>query len=208
MKIILDLDDVLNTFTLSALAHVGSDISEGVCSYKPEWGMDIARAARELGAVDSLGNPLSDELFWAKLDRRFWATIPRAPWFFELLALCRKYDKGDLSLCTRVTEKGARWKTSHRHTLNEDCLLGKMDWIADFIPDEHSDLRVYSMFGGAKHLLSRPGSVLIDDSQDNIEMFSRYGGGKGILFPRPWNGLSHLTDYPLDYVKVQLWSLE
>ena len=38
-----------------------------------------------------------------------------------------------------------------------------------------------------KYLLSAAGSVLIDDSDHNIEAFERHGQGKGVLFPQRWN---------------------
>ncbi len=78
-RVILDLDDVLNCFTLEALAHVGCDIEPGdFDSFKPEWGFGIIQAANDLH-VQNESFTLST--FWSKFDRQFWAELPKSKEF-------------------------------------------------------------------------------------------------------------------------------
>ena len=63
---------------------------------------------------------------------------------------------------------------------------GKQDWIQNEMPDYFKDGRY--LIGPAKHYAAWKESVLIDDSEDNIEKF-KDAGGHAIMVPRPWNNL-------------------
>ena len=77
---------------------------------------------------------------------------------------------------------------------------GKLRWIRKHIPEYE---RRYVLTPN-KWLLSRPGRVLIDDCDEQIEGWG-IDGGIGILVPRPWNS-KHLQsgiDVPA-YIRNEL----
>jgi 5'(3')-deoxyribonucleotidase len=56
-----------------------------------------------------------------------------------------------------------------------------------------------------KHLLARPDAILVDDFGRNCEAF-REGGGRAVLYPRPWNDgpiLDDVTTYQRVMAGVQ-----
>jgi len=72
-RIFLDLDDVLNRFTMPALAHVGCYVNaESFDDFNPAWGFDIIKAANELHpcALFTLAS------FWSIFTRKDWAHFP------------------------------------------------------------------------------------------------------------------------------------
>ena len=102
--IFLDLDDVLNRFTMYALEHVGCDVNAyDESSYKPEWGFDIVKAANALslnrnelspGAVVACLHPIdiffSPEIFWSRIGREVWAYTPVSEEDRFLINECRQ----------------------------------------------------------------------------------------------------------------------
>jgi len=83
---------------------------------------------------------------------------------------------------------------------------GKLQWITDnfslmardyvFTPKDH------------KWRLAGPTSILVDDSQDNIDDWNEHGG-IGILFPRPWNdgkevGDSVMANHVMEVIRNRL----
>lgn len=62
---------------------------------------------------------------------------------------------------------------------------GKMAWARSTEGVDPKRLVLTSQ----KHLLAAPGTVLIDDHEDNVEGFIK-NGGIGILFPAHWNRLA------------------
>lgn len=72
--------------------------------------------------------------------------------------------------------------TSPWHT--PGCRDGKFEWVKKNLPFYQDRL----MIGTPKHLCSRKGTVLIDDSDKNARAFARVpGGGHAVILPRPWN---------------------
>jgi len=73
--------------------------------------------------------------------------------------------------------------------LNSAGVAGKIDglrkWFGDIFGPE--TLANY-MVGGAKYLMAKPGNLLIDDYDRNVDKF-RAAGGKAVLVPRHWNSL-------------------
>ena len=67
-EIFIDLDDVLNTFTMYALSEMGCAVSPtSYDEYDSDWGYDIVKACNELydpGAIK-----------WTTTS--FWAAVPR-----------------------------------------------------------------------------------------------------------------------------------
>ena len=73
-------------------------------------------------------------------------------------------------------------------TANVGCPGGKRAWVERHLPDYRKRL----LIGSAKEFCAYPGSLLIDDSPDNVDKFNA-GGGATILVPRYWNHLHSLV---------------
>ncbi len=84
---------------------------------------------------------------------------------------------------------------------NPDSWTGKYLWIRENMPEKF--LKNTIMLQGSKAQLAGPGTLLIDDKDQNIEEF-RAAGGQGILVPRPWNKDAHLASQTLGIVKRYL----
>lgn len=68
---------------------------------------------------------------------------------------------------------------------------GKQKWLRKNLPKYFKEERY--LIGPAKHYLAHAFSLLIDDSENNVEKF-REAGGNAILVPRPWNSLRDKED--------------
>lgn len=86
---------------------------------------------------------------------------------------------------------------------NLESATGKAMWVDKYIPVFNKRLIITR---APKHLLAKPGTLLIDDSDKNIEEF-RAAGGQGILVSRPWNKLHKQADKSLEVVKKELEKL-
>lgn len=62
------------------------------------------------------------------------------------------------------------------------CLEGKQQWINKYLP--HFSDKV--IFTRDKSSIATPNSLLIDDSDKQVDSW-RFAGGQAILYPRPWN---------------------
>ena len=60
------------------------------------------------------------------------------------------------------------------------------------------------LIGPSKHLCANPETLLIDDSDKNVDSF-RKCGGQAVLVPRPWNSLHGLN--ALDHLTTAFYSL-
>lgn len=178
--IFLDLDDTLNCFTMQALIEIGCiiDRRDPFASFCPAWKFDIIKAANAL----QHNKFFNSTTFWQSFQRCFWANLPRSAEFDILLSSAEALvGRESISILTCPTE-------------NPDCLAGKLEWIHNFLPVWLH--RQYNMTP-QKHLLAYvPGALLIDDCEENINMF-RLHGGQAILMPRPWNSLHgvHVKEY-------------
>jgi 5'(3')-deoxyribonucleotidase len=179
-KIFLDLDDVLNDFTMHTLRSLGCYIDE----YDPEWGWDIVRAANSFHPL----RHFTPESFWSSFDREHWATIPKSPmcdWLIERSVTL----VGCENVCVLTCP-----------TPDPDCTAGKQEWIYRNLPNWlHSQF----LIGPPKHLCASPGALLIDDRDKNVEDF-RMAGGRAILVPKPWNRGATWSEYPLKTIQLSL----
>lgn len=170
-RIFLDLDDVCNDFTMTALRHVGCRI-DSFAEYPHEVGFDIVAAAQTLLARQS-GCPvvLSGPTFWGKITRSVWANCPPSPEYGYLLYRCaRLVGKSNVCLLSKPTD-------------DAECLAGKYEWIERFAPKW---LKAQYLMGPVKAFCASPRALLIDDSDWNCSAFER-AGGQAIRVPRPWN---------------------
>lgn len=169
--IMLDVDDVLNRFTMSALAFLGCPVSAFDDSiFDPAWGFNLRLAVSKLipGSVIGSGG------FWNRFPRSFWASVPLSEECDFLLMTCANLvGKENVCLLTKPSGPG-------------DCAAGKIDWINHWMP---TWIRNQYLIGSPKHFCANKKSLLIDDNPDNVSEF-RKKRGRTILFPRPWN-LNH-----------------
>lgn len=80
---------------------------------------------------------------------------------------------------------------------------GKQQWIRENLPDYFNEDRY--LIGPAKHYLAHKNSLLIDDSEENVDRFRKGvkgNGGMAILVPRPWNRLR--GNDVLKHIKTEL----
>lgn len=112
---------------------------------------------------------LTDQQFWARIDSDFWGRIEPYPWARSLVSHLR--DKGEVIFATSPN-------------LDSETPSAKVRWLR-----KHglmSPLWNDYMIGPHKHLMANKQTILIDDSDSNVEKF-RAAGGNAILFPQPWN---------------------
>lgn len=112
---------------------------------------------------------LSDERFWARIDSEFWGRIRPYPWARRLVSEMR--DMGEVIFATSPS-------------LDPESLSAKVRWLRkhELMYQKWNEF----MIGPHKHLMAKPGVILIDDSDANVAKF-RAAGGTAILFPQPWN---------------------
>ena len=84
-RILLDLDDVCNRFTMYALKQVGCPVDElAYRDFNPAWGWDIVSAANALHPT----REFTPAEFWGSLSREVWANVPESSEFGTLLRRC------------------------------------------------------------------------------------------------------------------------
>lgn len=113
---------------------------------------------------------ISANEFWKAIDaeeHQFWQSLSPYPWMKELIEIVADYC--NFTLATTPS-------------LSHHCCAGKRLWIQQHFGKNFTKY----MIGGEKHLMAKPGVVLIDDSEKNIDLFASHGGF-AILFPQPWN---------------------
>lgn len=185
-RIFLDLDDVLNKFTMSALHHVGCPVSQYTFDEFPvECGYDIIKAANSFFRSEQDHFFGRDE-FWSLFGEKFWANLPVAS---EMLCFI------DWSV-TAVGIKNVYILTSA--TGAEGCLEGKRKWIIKHLGHDWVQRLITCK---DKFVCAHSYSLLIDDSWDNVAKFVDEGG-RAIIVPRPWN-FRH-GENALSHVRIRL----
>jgi 5'(3')-deoxyribonucleotidase len=173
-RIFLDLDDVLNDFTMPALYHVGCPRDS---TFDPKWKFDIIHAASCLHPC----NLFSEAEFWGKFDAKFWADLPKSEicdWLLIISALL----VGKENVC--VLSAPIR---------SPSCMAGKLEWIQANLP---AWMHRQFLVGPMKRMCANENSLLIDDSDRNVDLF-RANGGQAVLIPKPWNTGHGNSDCPL-----------
>lgn len=163
-RIFLDIDDVLNTFTIDALWCLG-------CGRHTYSELPITDGYPLFIATELFGQSYGFQEMWDAIPRNLWANSKKSTQCDWLLETSAQYvGRENVFLATSVTK-------------DPDCLAGKLEWIVNYLPNWIH--RQYFMTP-RKWLLAQPETLLIDDCEQNIEKFVA-GGGNGIVFPQPWN---------------------
>jgi len=160
--IYLDCDQVLTDFVAAALAAVGRPYP-GTRNWPPTWEYNFFTAA-------GTTRQEVDE----HCDINFWACMPWMEDGRELLAaVLARFSPKEVTVLTKPMR-------------NPGSYTGKMLWFEKNCPELYD--RVVPTLVPKEEFAAGFGSVLIDDSQANIEAFTN-AGGAGILVPRPYNDL-------------------
>jgi hypothetical protein len=173
-KIFLDLDDVLNRFTVPTLAHVGCPIVDDD-EFDPAWGYNIVLAANTLIPERFF----TESILWDAVDWNFWKTIPASVEMDFLLRTCRD-SVGYLNTCILSS------------VIHDPLYIaGKLKWMREHLPEK---LHRNFLLGPVKSFCACPEALLIDDNDANVQEF-RDEGGQAILVPRPWNSLHSVEPF-------------
>ena len=100
---------------------------------------------------------------------KFWANLKPYPWFKDMYDALSEI--GDVCFLTSPGRESS-------------APTGKMEWFQETFGKEFDSFIITKQ----KHRLANLNSVLIDDTEAMINAFVR-AGGKGILFPAPWNNV-------------------
>lgn len=180
-RIILDVDDVLNSLTLHILRHYKCNIGPfDYFAFPNEVGYDIIAACQILGGLipyikNNSGEFVPDVVsFWNGVTcADLWRTAPKSPqceWLLDKAV--DLVGKDEIYLATSPT------KDPQAHA-------DKLHWMWDNLPNWIH--RQYFMTP-RKWLLGKLGVILFDDNSENCEKFIAEGGD-ALLVPRPWNSL-------------------
>lgn len=157
--IFLDMDGVLFDFVSAALKVHGIQKSKAYAKWEPGYSE----------MHEAFG--FSEDEFWSKINKKdkFWQELPQYEWIDKLYEKASEIAK---TLILSAPSKNPKSAYGKQICLQKWKGYGFRDWI--FTPAKH------------KKLLARPGALLIDDNDQNVEEF-RKAGGNAILFPQRWN---------------------
>ncbi len=169
-RIFLDLDDVLNKFTMPALAHIRCPVNpDSFYDFPVKCGFDIIKAANTFFQEDPKHFFFRDE-FWSLFGESFWANLPVSNEAddFVNLAIAAVGSKNVYVLTAATGIAG--------------CLEGKRKWVMKNLGSSW----LPKLITCTDKFVCAHDSLLIDDSQANVEAFAT-AGGSAITVPRPWN---------------------
>ena len=181
LKVFLDMDGVLVDFVGGLHRALGVSFDPKNYPYPAsKYDMFEDLCARSDGKVNM------SNLYRACDAAEFWANLEWDPVGNQILATIADVlgDMKDVIICTSPMTNPDAWK-------------GKIQWLNKNAPE----IKNISITTASKHLYAKPGHVLIDDKDSNIDQFVEHGGA-GFLVPQPWN--SARDNYDMDYV----WDLE
>lgn len=177
--IFVDYDSVLVSFEKAAFKLFNKEYIEEL--YPKEH--DIAN-----------GIGVSSEEFWQAVDSAgvtFWAYLEKYTWSDELINLVKQHCK----------DNNTDWRILSAPSLNSTCAMGKVESFQYYF-GYHFRKYILAPAADKPLLCHSSDDILIDDRESTIIAW-REKGGKGILFPQPWNSNRDIKDR-LKYVKCQL----
>lgn len=172
MRILLDLDEVLADFVGGALAVHGWTRER----------LETVWAPGTWSIVEPMG--LSLEEFWAPINaagESFWVGLTPLRWAHDLLRL--------------ITEITDDWFIVSSPSQCVGAYSGKARWVQQFLGDGFDRLVITNH----KHLLAKPGVILIDDREESVRKFIAVGGD-GLTFPSRHNYLYQYANDPVSYL--------
>lgn len=185
-RILLDMDCVLADFMSGVARAFGFTPAQLLAAAVPgEY--DVQVPLGKLLNWDRRGGRLPDDVFWGRVERDLrWAELDPLPWARDLVRL--------------VDSLTPEWYVVTSPARGRECVPGKQEWWNRFRGRDWCDRLIPTRH---KHLLAKPGAVLIDDHEANVERFEAEGG-TGILFPCHHNRLHEQKSHPIPYVRRML----
>lgn len=158
MTIFLDQDGILSGFVRGVLLKWG--VKED--PYLKEENKGCWHIQKILG--------IPNKEFYQKLDYDFWAEMPLEDDAKEIYSLAAK----------KVGVENVEVLTTPCHS--RGCYAGKYSWMTKHFPKIAPRMNLTQ----SKFLLAAEDRILIDDKPENVMEWCE-AGGKGFLYPRPWN---------------------
>ncbi len=163
-RIMLDLDNIVNNFTMHAMRYLGCKLDE----FPIEVGYDIVAAINLTHPTNRHWTP---EQVWGTLGDDLWYHMPMSDFYQIILDYSVDIVGRDrVFICSALTE-------------NVHCTAGKLKWMQRNLPEWLQDQYVLT---SRKFLLANSRTLLIDDYPGNTTAFEE-AGGRAILVPQPWN---------------------
>lgn len=178
-QVLIDLDGVVVNWTKAAMGLCGIDANEPAV---------VETLLREYDAIDALvgWKTLADHINGAGVD--YWVNLEFLPWGQQLVQLAiNKVGKENVAFCT------SPGRFPHAPT-------GKFLWREK----NYRDLDI--VITKSKHLLARPGTLLIDDDFRQIEKFHS-NGGSTYMWPNQYILRKSGVDGALTEVGIQMEKL-
>lgn len=136
--------------------------------------------------------------FWEPCDMTFWHKLPKTPEADDLVRLAISASR---RVCGVWPVRVLTMPSSHGR---DECIQGKLNWLEDHYPELAGEI----IFENEKwkYAAAQPGSLLIDDNEQNCQKWVR-NGGYAVLVPRPWNMRWRVADQVVDVVRqgVEAW---
>ena len=112
---------------------------------------------------------------------KFWDTIRSVPCFWRTVP---HYDHTQeiFKICSRF---GPTYFLTDPH---DDCnaYIGKLIWLMEAFDFSQHEAMVRLLLTSQKHLFAHGRAYLIDDKEDNVDLFMKFGGN-AFIFPTPHN---------------------
>lgn len=161
--ILLDMDGVLADFFTPALARCNNASLTTISAteyVESGFGFDMAKVFC-----------ITPKKFWQAIDwDAFWSNLVPFRHAGQLI--------------DALYETGLPVYISSSPSQGRDCVPDKIEWLRRYL----SVPMTACMFGSAKHLMARPGALLIDDYAKNCDAFIE-AGGDAVCVPSNWNTL-------------------
>lgn len=166
-RVFVDMDGVIADYYRVILQYTKANITYD------EW------LPGDKGFEEVFGMPYSEVMM--NTGSEFWATIPRTPWFdalFRAISHSPATENAEIHILTSPPFVEHHEGITPRHI--SDAVCGKLEWCRD---------NVYLLYIGGmvsfswkKYIAGNEQSLMIDDSEHNIDPFVE-NGGYGILVP-------------------------
>lgn len=165
-RVFIDMDGVVADFVGGACKLHGLDN----VYYEPDF-----EYHKDAYDVNSFSNGMDPKEFWGAMGYDFWANLDKTSEADELIEFLKKRF-GVHNLCFLTSP-----------ILTKGCADGKREWVKKHYPDIPVLISCRAAGGEPpKWMAAGPVSVLIDDSDTNIDLWCEHGG-VGHVWPRPWN---------------------
>lgn len=177
-RILVDLDEVLTDFVgAAAEVHRVDRLELEALRRENGWGMELPLSIL-------LRRDIDVNEFWEPINYQgsiFWETLYPLPWFNEVI-----------NLVTSLTDD---WFIVTGPSNCPTSYDGKVKYMKRVFGSTFDRF----IISPHKHLLAKPGVMLIDDREENVEKFVA-AGGDGIVFPSNGNKLHRFATNPVPYV--------